>query len=129
MSDPNKVNLSNVSVVLVGTRYPENIGAAARAMRNMGIKQLILVDPQNSDPAKICKMATHAALGVVDQMKVCDNLKEALADFRYVVGTTARLGGQRKVVSSPSKLAQRLIAISHQNKIAILFGPDRKSVV
>jgi len=128
MSDPSKVNLSNISVVLVGTRYPENIGAAARAMRNMGIKQLILVDPQNSDPAKICKMATHAALGVVDQMKVCDNLKEALADFRYVVGTTARLGGQRKVVSSPSKLAQRLISISHQNKIAILFGPEDRGL-
>ena len=128
MSDSSKVNLSNVSVVLVGTRYPENIGAAARAMRNMGIKQLILVDPQNPDPAKICKMATHAALGVVDQMKVCDNLKEALADFRYVVGTTARLGGQRKVVSSPSKLAQRLISISHQNKIAILFGPEDRGL-
>ena len=38
MSDPNKVNLGNISVVLIGTRYPENIGAAARAMRNMGIK-------------------------------------------------------------------------------------------
>jgi len=128
MSDPSKVNLSNVSVVLVGTRYPENIGAAARAMRNMGIKQLILVGPQNPDRAKIYKMATHAALGVIDRMKVYDNLKEALADFRYVVGTTARLGGQRKVVSSPSKLAQRLISISHQNKIAIMFGPEDRGL-
>jgi tRNA/rRNA methyltransferase len=128
MPDPNKINLSNISVVLVGTRYPENIGAAARAMRNMGINRLIVVDPQNPDPAKINKMATHAALEVVNQMTVCATLTEALAEINYVVGTTARLGGQRKVVSSPSKLAQRLISISHQNQIAILFGPEDRGL-
>ena len=125
---PAKINLNNISVVLLGTRYPENIGAAARAMRNMGIKQLVLVDPQNSDPAKIGKMATHAALEVVEQMNVCRTLPEALAEFNYVVGTTARLGGRRKVVSSPAKLAQRLISISHQNQIAILFGPEDRGL-
>jgi len=128
MSDPNKINLANISVVLVGTRYPENIGAAARAMRNMGIKKLILVDPQNPEPAKIRKMATHAALEVIDRMTVCNNLKEALNEYNYVVGTTARLGGQRKVVSSPSKLAQRLISISHQNQIAVVFGPEDRGL-
>jgi tRNA/rRNA methyltransferase len=128
MSDPNKINLANISIVLVGTRYPENIGAAARAMRNMGIKKLILVDPQNPDPAKIGKMATHAALEVVDRMTICSTLKEALADYNYVVGTTARLGGQRKVVSSPSKLGQRLISLSHQNQIAVLFGPEDRGL-
>ena len=128
MPDPDTINLANISVVLVGTRYPENIGAAARAMRNMGIKKLILVDPQNPDPARIGKMATHAALEVVDQMTVCSNLKEALNEYNYVVGTTARLGGQRKVVSSPSKLAQRLISISHLNQIAVLFGPEDRGL-
>ncbi|MCP4627523.1 MAG: RNA methyltransferase [bacterium] len=128
MPDPNKINLANISVVLVGTRYPENIGAAARAMRNMGIKKLILVDPQNPDSARIGKMATHAALEVVDQMTVCSTLKEALNEYNYVVGTTARLGGQRKVVSSPSKLAQRLISISHLNQIAVLFGPEDRGL-
>ncbi|MCP4185191.1 MAG: TrmJ/YjtD family RNA methyltransferase, partial [Hyphomicrobiales bacterium] len=102
--------------------------AAARAMRNMGIKKLILVDPQNPDPARIGKMATHAALEVVDQMTVCSTLKEALNEYNYVVGTTARLGGQRKVVSSPSKLAQRLISISHLNQIAVLFGPEDRGL-
>jgi tRNA/rRNA methyltransferase len=115
-------------VVLVGTRYPENIGAAARAMRNMGIKRLMLVDPQNPDPVRIGKMATHAARAVVEQMTVCETLQEALADINYVVGTTARLGGQRKVVSSPAKLAQRLISISYHNQIAILFGPEDRGL-
>ena len=57
---PDKINLDNIAIVLTGTRYPENIGAAARAMLNMGIGRLILVDPQNYDLARINKMATHA---------------------------------------------------------------------
>ena len=125
---PAKLNLKNIAIVLIGTRYPENIGAAARAMLNMGIERLMLVDPQNAEPQRVRKMATHAAAAVVDKMVVYDSLKEALADFQYVVGTTARLGGQRKVVSSPAKLAERLIALSDQNKIAILFGPEDRGL-
>jgi len=125
---PDKINLENISIVLYRPRFPENIGAAARAIRNMGIGQLVVVDPQNCDLTKICRMATHAALDVVEQMKVCDNLDEALAGFNFVVGTTARLGGQRKVVSSPSKLGPKLISISHANRIAILFGPEDRGL-
>ncbi|MEJ2284444.1 MAG: RNA methyltransferase [Desulfobacterales bacterium] len=125
---PAKLNLKNVAIVLIGTRYPENIGAAARAMLNMGIERLILVDPQNDDPLRVKKMATHAASLVVEKMAVYDNLKAALADFHYVVGTTARLGGQRKVVSSPARLARKLIPLSEQNRIAVLFGPEDRGL-
>jgi tRNA/rRNA methyltransferase len=125
---PDKINLNNIAIVLTGTRYPENIGAAARAMLNMGIERLILVDPQNYDLARINKMATHAASVVVEKLEVYDTLKEALADFNYVVGTTARLGGQRKVISSPAKLARQLIPLSDQNRIAVLFGPEDRGL-
>ena len=123
-----KINLKNVAIVLHRTRHPENIGAAARAIRNMGIGQLVIVDPQNCDLTKICRLATHAALDVVEQMEVCDTLEEALADFNFVIGTTARLGGQRKVVSSPSKLGPKLFSISQENRIAILFGPEDRGL-
>jgi len=126
MSD--KINLQNIAIVLQGTRYPENIGAAARAMLNMGIERLILVDPQNYDLARINKMATHAASVVVERLEVYATLKEALAGFNYVVGTTARLGGQRKVVSSPAKLAPKLAPLSDQNRIAVLFGPEDRGL-
>jgi len=125
---PDKINLQNIAIVLQGTRYPENIGAAARAMLNMGIEQLILVDPQNYDLARINKMATHAASVVVERLEVYATLKEALAGFNYVVGTTARLGGQRKVVSSPAKLAPKLAPLSDQNRIAVLFGPEDRGL-
>jgi tRNA/rRNA methyltransferase len=126
MSD--KINLKNVSIVLHRTRHPENIGAAARAIRNMGIGRLVVVDPQNCDLTKICRLATHAALDVVEQMEVCDTLEEALGDVNFVIGTTARLGGQRKVVSSPSKLGSKIFPISQGNRIAILFGPEDRGL-
>lgn len=123
-----KINLENISIVLYRPRYPENIGAAARAMRNMGIEHLVVVDPQDCDLTRICKMATHAALDVVEKMMVHDSLKQALTDYDYVVGTTARLGGQRKVICSPSKMAEKLLPLSHQNCIAIVFGPEDRGL-
>jgi tRNA/rRNA methyltransferase len=125
---PDKINLKNITIVLHRTKHPENIGAAARAICNMGIGQLVVVDPQNCDLTKICRMATHAASDVVEQMAVYGTLDEALADFNFVVGTTARLGGQRKVVSSPSKLGSKLYSISQDNQIAILFGPEDRGL-
>ena len=122
------INLKNVSIVLYRPRYPENIGAAARAMQNMGIEQLVVVDPQNCDLTRVCKMATHAALDVVEQMEICENLAQALADYHFVVGTTARLGGQRKVIRSPSTLAEQLVSISARNRIAVLFGPEDRGL-
>ena len=68
-------NLKNVSIILSRPRYPENIGAAARAMRNMGFEQLIVVDPQNYDMPRVLKMATHAAAEVVEQIQVYENLQ------------------------------------------------------
>ena len=126
MSD--RVNLDNISIVLQQPRYSENIGAAARAMRNMGIRQLVIVDPQNFDLSKALKLATHFASDIIETSKFYPDLKEALSSFNYVVGTTARLGGQRQVVLTPLTLARNLIPISVKNRIAILFGPEDKGL-
>ena len=126
MSD--RVNLDNISIVLLQPRYSENIGAAARAMRNMGIRQLVIVDPQNFDLSKALKLATHFASDIIETSKFYPDLKEALSSFNYVVGTTARLGGQRQVVLTPLTLARNLIPISVKNRIAILFGPEDKGL-
>lgn len=126
MSD--RVNLDNISIVLLQPRYSENIGAAARAMRNMGIRQLVIVDPQNFDLSKALKLATHFSSDIIEKSKFYPDLKEALSPFNYVVGTTARLGGQRQVVCTPLTLARNLIPISVKNRIAILFGPEDKGI-
>jgi tRNA/rRNA methyltransferase len=122
------MNLKNISIVLHQPRYPENIGAAARAICNMGLGQLVVVDPKNCDLTKVLKMATHVASEVVEEMELCANIKEALSPYNYVVGTTARLGSKRQGFSSPSKLAEKLVALSDNNRIAILFGPEDRGL-
>jgi tRNA/rRNA methyltransferase len=123
-----KIRLENVAIVLTQPRFPENIGAAARAMRNMGIRQLIVVNPENCDLTKVLRMATHAAMDVVEEMECVETLAEALAPFSYVVGTTARLGGKRPVIASPAVLAEKLISITDRNRIAIVFGPEDRGL-
>ena len=122
------VELDHITIVLNRPRYPENIGAAARAMRNMGVNKLVVVAPQNCDLTRIVKMATHAAIDVIEEMQVFETLTEALATFNLVVGTTARLGRQRTVIESPARLAQELISISRNNKVAVLFGPEDRGL-
>ncbi len=124
----NHIKLENISIVLQRPRFPENIGAAARAMRNMGIRHLKVANPENYDKARVLKMATHAASDVVEQIKFYDTLKSALAGFNYIIGTTARLGGQRQAVRSPLTTAEKLISISQENSVAILFGPEDRGL-
>ena len=124
-----KINLNNIAVVLNRPRYPENIGEAARAVMNMGINRLIVVDPENFDIVKILKMATHAASDIVKSIRMYDTLQEALKSYQYVVGTTARLGGERQVVGNPSEIAAHLIPISAENQIAVVFGSEDRGLV
>ena len=123
-----KIDLGRVRIVLQRPRYPENIGAAARAACNMGIRRLVVVQPENPLEDRIRMLATHAAGAVVDRMATFDSLADALQDCQYVVGTTARLGGQRQVVLDPGVMARRLIPISQENEIAVVFGPEDRGL-
>jgi tRNA/rRNA methyltransferase len=118
------VNLDNIHIVLHKPRYPENIGSAARAMWNMGLRQLVVVAPENFNTTQVLKLSTHEAAHIVEQAHHHDQLGEALSGYHYVVGTTARLGKQRQVIQKPEHLADHLIPISQKNRIAILFGPE-----
>jgi len=125
---PEQVILDHVAIILQRPRNPENIGAAARAIRNMGIGQLVVVSPENCDLTRILKMATHVASDVVEEMEVFEDLKDAVAPYQYIVGTTARLGGERQTVFSPPEMAKILVPISRENRIAILFGPEDRGL-
>ena len=123
-----KVKLDNIAIVLNEPHFPENIGAAARAAKNMGIVRLFLVNPMDCDLARVLKTATHNAEDIVTGMEVFDNLEDALAPFQYVVGTTARMGSHRQSVKNPRQLAMELIDISPKNQVAILFGTESRGL-
>ncbi|MFH0812331.1 MAG: RNA methyltransferase [Pseudomonadota bacterium] len=120
--------LENFVIVLNHPMIPENIGAAARAASNMGIGGLIVVNPENLDPERILKMATHKAAYLIKRMKVFADLKEALSGFTYIVGTTARTGRGRRPVLTPREVATSLIQIAPQNQIALVFGSEDKGL-
>ena len=122
------VNLDHIAIVLVEPQIPENIGSVARAMNNMGIHRLILVNPGNCDLSRVLKMATGTSIDIVEEMEVHDDLMSALDPFQYVVGTTARLGAQRPALRKPRSLAGDLISISRNNLVAILFGPEDRGL-
>ena len=124
----NRIRLDHVSVVLNRPHHPENIGAAARAACNMGIGQLVVVNPENFDLDRVLTLATHAAADMVTKMGRYDDLDTALAHFNFVVGTTARLGGERQRVTSPAQMARQLVPISQENRVALLFGPEDRGL-
>ena len=122
------VNRENIAIILAKPQIPENIGAVARTMNNMGIAHLVLVNPKTCDLSRIAKVATGPSIDVVEKMEVYDDLVSALGPYNYVVGTTARLGARRPAMTGPRHLARQLISISQNNKVAILFGPEDRGL-
>ncbi len=123
-----RVSLDHITIFLVEPQIPENIGSAARAMHNMGLSRLVLVRPKNCDLTRVLRTATGTSIDLIEEMGVCEDLKEALAPFQYVAGTTARTGSQRPALTDPRHFAEDLIALSRANQVAILFGPEDRGL-
>ena len=119
-----QAKLENVAIVLKGPKFPGNVGSAARCAMNMGIGRLIVVGNRDLDDEALRQMATHESKEIVDGIRHFDALDEALAEFSWVVGTTARQGSGRGPVVSPRRMAEELIPLSQENRIALLFGPE-----
>ncbi len=115
--------LGKVAIVLVEPREPGNIGAAARAMANMGLSRLVLVRPPNHLVAEAFRMAL-AARPILESAVVADDLVQAIAEFGFVAGTTRRAGAARRGRVTPRHLAAELPAVVETGDAAILFGRE-----
>ena len=122
------MRLENIAIILVESQIPENIGAVARSMNNMGLRRLILVSPKNCDLSRVVKMATGSSIDIIEEMEIYDDLMKAIGPLQYVVGTTARIGAQRPALTTPRKLATDLVSISRNNLVGILFGPEDRGL-
>jgi tRNA/rRNA methyltransferase len=116
----------NCRVVLVRTQVAANLGAAARVMRNMGLSDLVLVDPV-ADPAdhNARQLSTHGE-EILDRCRVVRELGEAVADCALVAGTSARTGGlfRRQSVGTPEEIMPRLAEVMASAPVALVFGPE-----
>jgi tRNA (cytidine32/uridine32-2'-O)-methyltransferase len=116
--------LGAVRVVLCRPRNPQNLGAAARALRCAGISRWAVVDPQTSDLETARRVAVHAE-DLLDQRQVCTNLPEAIVGCTLTVGTTARVRPDRPLLS-PKEAAERLIGA--RGPVALVFGDERSGL-
>ncbi len=110
--------------VLVRPKSPGNIGAAARALANMGFAELRLVAPEASPAAReALAMAVHGR-EVLQRARVFASLSQALEDCTLSVGTTCRQGLYRSSVRPLRASVAELLALSATNRIAFVFGPE-----
>jgi TrmH family RNA methyltransferase len=116
---------ARVVVVLVQPLQPGNVGAAARALKNFGLRRLVLVDPPGFDPERARWMAPGCD-DVLDGMRIVGTLDEALVGVHEVVGTTARHRKLGPPVVEPAEVGARLFAddADHEHVVAILFGRE-----
>lgn len=117
-------NLRNISIVLVETRQGGNIGAAARAMKNMGLSNLILVSP--IDPLNLeCRKMAGNAIHLVEEARQVPTVEDALMDHQMVVGATSGRGRRTGTpAATPRQLAPKLLQWSRRGRVAIVFGRE-----
>jgi len=115
--------LANVRIVLVSTTHPGNIGAVARAMKNMGLSALWLVAPRYFPHADATARASGAD-ELLARASVCATLDEALADCRLVVGASARDRTIDWANCEPRECAPLLVGEAARGPVAVVFGRE-----
>lgn len=119
-----EARLDAIRIVLVQTSHPGNIGASARAMRTMGLSQLVLVAPERFPDLDATAMAAGAD-ALLDAAPRVASVEEAVADCRLVLGCTARQRGVPLPERHPREAAAELLAAAEHGPVALLFGRER----
>ena len=115
--------LANVRVVLVAPTHPGNIGAVARAMRTMGLRDLWLVRPRRFPSAEATERAA-GAFEVLDRARIAGDLSEALADCGWAVAATARPRRLEWMQLDPDEAARELVSRARVGPVAAVFGRE-----
>lgn len=115
--------LDQVIIVLHKPQDPINIGAVVRAMKNMGVSQLRLVQPCPYDPWRIEGVA-HGTRDLVSKIKHCDSLADAVADCVKVAAFAGKRRAAKWPVMTPRELAPALLEASVEGPVAMVFGQE-----
>lgn len=122
--------LRQVRIVLVNTTHTGNIGAAARAMKNMGLSQLTLVDPRRTPDAEAYARSSRAD-DILDQAVVVEDLATAVADCQLVIGTSARQRNLYWPLITPRQMAEETASVAQQQpqaQVALVFGREDRGL-
>lgn len=121
------VPFSSIRIILVNTSHPGNIGGAARAMKNMGLGSLVLVQPQDFPSSKASARASGAT-DILDQARVVSSLAEAVSDCSFVIGTSARSRHIRWPTQNPREMASQILTEAYRNQVALIFGTESRGL-
>lgn len=119
--------LKQIRVVLVNTTHPGNIGGVARAMKNMGLEKLYLVEPKEFPSQRAFQRAANA-LDILDNAVIVDNLDDALVDCGLVVGTSARSRGIPWPMLNPRECGHKAVSEAAEHQVALVFGREDRGL-
>jgi tRNA/rRNA methyltransferase len=122
-----KIRLDSICIVLVRPKFPENIGSVARAMKNMGLSRLVVVNGCSPLHANAYKLASGAE-DILERAEEVFTLREAISEMGCVVGTTSRRGKERDPDLTPEALVRKLIPLSQKNLIGLAFGSEKEGL-
>ena len=122
-----KINPDSVSIILVRPKFPENIGSVARAMKNMGLNRLILVDGSSPLHPNAYKLASGAE-DILERAEEFSTLREAISELGCLVGMTSRGGRDRHPDLTPKTLAKKIVPLSQENSIGLAFGSEKEGL-
>jgi len=123
-----RMSLERVRIVLVEPRGPINVGATARAMKNMGARELALVVPRCPPLHPHAITMAVAARDILSGARVFETLEEAIASSSLVVGTTRRKGKRRGHMLTPREAAEEILRVAQTQRVSLLFGPEDRGL-
>lgn len=116
-----------IKIILIETSHPGNIGAVARAMKNMGLKELVLVNPLNFPHEEAISRASGAE-DILETAVVVNNLVEAIQDCNLVVGASARSRSINWPSVEPRQCVKKILTEHRDNYTAVIFGPEKSGL-
>ncbi|MGY4106038.1 tRNA (cytosine(32)/uridine(32)-2'-O)-methyltransferase TrmJ [Aeromonas encheleia] len=116
--------LDQIRIVLVNTSHTGNMGSAARAMKTMGLTQLVLVDPQALPDDNAIALAAGAS-DVLVNARIVPTLDDAIADCGLVIGTSARSRTLSWPMLDPREAGEKLVTEGVKHPVALVFGRER----
>jgi tRNA (cytidine32/uridine32-2'-O)-methyltransferase len=117
------MNLENIKIILVEPQNPGNIGATARAMKTMGLNQLVLINPMHF-PHKDAYIRATNATDVLENCTIADTLSEVISDCKLVIGTSTRDRGGYIPTLTARETAVKIIQEIPFSSIALIFGTE-----
>ena len=121
------MKLENIRIVMVETTHPGNIGAAARAMNNMSLNNLGLVNPQ-CPIGEVAYARASGANAILDQRQTWPDLGSAIADCEYVFATSARHRSLPWPEVNPTEMVDKLLTFNDQTRVALVFGREHSGL-